>query len=236
MYQIIDKIKRTNADDSYKRNGLHTFINPFSYLKSRNKGILENFDFIYIDGFLLVSFLGLLGIKVSRKSFDMTSLAKKVFIDSTDNNKSVYFIGSTKVAIGKFIGIIKRNFPKMNIIGNKNGYFKDDEERKMTIQSIVALNPDVIIVGMGTPFQEVFLMDLSNAGWMGCGYTCGGFIHQTTSGIDYYPIFIDKYNLRWLYRIYDEPKLIKRYMIYYPISLFLFIFDYLNMKRNKPRH
>ncbi|MDC6387790.1 WecB/TagA/CpsF family glycosyltransferase [Maribacter sp. PR1] len=230
MNKLIETIKRTNKEQSYKQNGLHTFINPFSYLKIRNRGILENFDFIYVDGFLLVSILGLLGVKVSRKSFDMTSLAKKVFIDSVEKNKSVYFIGSTKEAIGSFIHIVRRNFPKMNIVGNRNGYFENEKERKNTIKTIITLNPDILVVGMGTPFQEIFLLDLYKAGWVGCGYTCGGFIHQTTSGIEYYPSFFNKYNLRWLYRIYDEPKLVKRYLFFYPLSLLLIIFDFFKCK------
>ena len=83
---------------------------------------------------------------------------------------------------------------------------------------------------MGTPFQEQFLVDLKNLGWIGAGYTCGGFIHQTAANIKYYPEFFNTYNLRWLYRMIDEPKLIKRYLILYPKSTFLFFFDFIIYK------
>jgi N-acetylglucosaminyldiphosphoundecaprenol N-acetyl-beta-D-mannosaminyltransferase len=79
---------------------------------------------------------------------------------------------------------------------------------------------------MGSPNQENFLIELANEGWNGSGYTCGGFFHQTSKkGIQYYPTWCDKYNLRWMYRMYDEPKLIKRYVWHYPIFIFIFIFD-----------
>ena len=83
---------------------------------------------------------------------------------------------------------------------------------------------------MGTPKQEEFLLDLSQAGWKGTGYTCGGFLHQTAQNIKYYPKWIDLFNLRAIYRIYDEPRLIKRYMLEYPIALIYILSDLINYK------
>lgn len=37
------------------------------------------------------------------------------------------------------------------------------------------LNPDLVVVGMGAPLQEKFLVDLVGLGWRGRGYTCGVF-------------------------------------------------------------
>lgn len=229
MDKLIDLIKKTNTE-AYKQLGLHTFINPFSYLKIRKRGLLESFDFIYVDGIFLVKILRLVGIKVNRNSFDMTSLAPKVFSDSTKNSKNIYFIGSTENAIARFAKVIGSGFPEMLIAGNRNGYFINEGEREEVIQNIVSLNPDVVIVGMGTPFQEKFLIDLKKGGWRGKGFTCGGFIHQTAKGLNYYPKFYNKYNLRWLYRIIDEPKLIKRYLLFYPLSICLFTFDFIRCK------
>lgn len=84
---------------------------------------------------------------------------------------------------------------------------------------------------MGTPAQDIFLKELNEIGWDGIAFTCGGFIHQVASGkLNYYPEIINKLNLRWLYRIYDEPKLFKRFFCYYPLSMLLFLYDYLNMR------
>lgn len=217
-----------------EKGNLITFLNPFSYLLYRkNIKLFLEFDKICIDGIVLVLMLRLIGIRVDRQSFDMTSLAPVVLGDCIKNGKSIYFIGSTESSIHRFIKTLTLKFDKLNILGYRNGYFNSQEDKTKVINNLVNLNPDVIVVGMGTPYQEEFLVNLKNRGWKGQGYTCGGFIHQTAKGINYYPKFYDKYNLRWLYRMIDEPKLIKRYLLYYPLSLSLFIFDVLKYKFKK---
>jgi N-acetylglucosaminyldiphosphoundecaprenol N-acetyl-beta-D-mannosaminyltransferase len=78
---------------------------------------------------------------------------------------------------------------------------------------------------MGTPLQEEFLLEVHLKSETIIGFTCGGFIHQTAKGINYYPKWINKFNLRWLFRIFDEPKLFERYFVKYPKSLILLFYD-----------
>ena len=112
----------------------------------------------------------------------------------------------------------------LNVLRYRDGYFSD-KEREDELDLLIKDNPDIVIVGMGTPLQEFFLRDLRELGWQGTGFTCGGYLHQSSNGIDYYPKLIDKLNLRWLYRIYDEPKLFKRYTVDYSKFIFLFAYD-----------
>lgn len=218
--------------NSFQNGSITTYINPYSYLFFRkNISLFNKFDRIGVDGVSLVILLSLVGIKVAkRESFDMTSQALVVFNECIELEKDIFFVGSTEKSINNFINIIKNNFPKLNISGYRNGYFDNDEDKEQCLKKINILNPEVIIVGMGTPFQEQFLIDLKNTGWNGTGYTCGGFIHQTGSGIKYYPDFYNTYNLRWLYRMIDEPKLIKRYLVLYPKSVILFLTDFIKYK------
>ncbi len=222
---IIEKICNQKTVSVWTDKGITTFVNPHSYLLLRKSNNINYIDTIYIDGYLLVKLFGVIGIKVSRKSFDMTSLAPKVFKECIKKNKTIYFIGSKKNEITKFISVIKLGYPKLNILGKRNGYFNNTDERCTEIDKIIKINPDVVVCGMGTPFQESFLIDLKNKGWNGTGYTCGGFIHQTANKLEYYPDFYNKNNLRWLYRIIDEPKLFRRYAIVYPKAIFIFVLD-----------
>ena len=60
--------------------------------------------------------------------------------------------------------------------------------------------------------QEQFLLMVKNTGFKGIGFTCGGFIHQTANDeIDYYPAWINRMNLRFLYRMIKEKHTRKRY-------------------------
>lgn len=219
---------------SYINDGLNFFLNPYSYLFFRkNHYIIKNADSIMIDGFLLkVLYNFFLSGCIERKSFDMTSLAESVLANAELENKTISFIGSNENEINNFIKIISKRYPMLHIVFFRNGYFAN-QQRTEVINSIKKINPDIVIAGLGVPLQELFLIDLRKNGWRGTGFTCGGFIHQTSKGIQYYPDWINKFNLRWLYRIYDEPKLFRRYTIDYTKFLFLFFYDVFSFKISK---
>lgn len=204
-----------------------TFLNPYSYLHIRHDfDVCGKFDHIYIDGISLVLMLRFFtGKNIYRMSFDMTSLARYVFSEAEKKSETLFIIGAAPDVIGRSLRNIKTEFPHLNVIGHRHGFFVSEEERITVLSEIVVANPDVVIVGMGCPLQEKFLLDLKSFGWSGTGYTCGGFLHQTAKSIKYYPDFIDRFNLRWLYRIIDEPKLIQRYLLLYPKALFVLLYD-----------
>lgn len=209
-----------------------TFINPYSYLIARkNIRLFSGFDEIYCDGFALVLFLKMIGIKTTRLSFDMTSMAPEVFESASKNKSSILFVGGSDGVASAAALELLTEFPDLYVSGTLPGFFSSPQERDILVNKIVDLNPEFLICGMGAPHQEKFIMDLTELGWKNSGYTCGGFFHQTAkAGIKYYPDWINKYNLRWLYRMYDEPKLIKRYFFFYPVFVIYFIIDTIKYK------
>lgn len=225
---MIKMIKEKRGGFPPLDNGLAvTFLNPYSYLVAReNKSYFDRVDVIHCDGFLLSVLLGLTGEKFPRISFDMTSLAPVVFERASNGTENVFFVGGLPGVVDAAENEIKKSYPRLKVCGLKHGYFDDNHDRQQCINDIILANPDVVVVGLGTPLQEKFLIDLRDAGWKGTGYTCGGFFHQTASkGVNYYPGWIDKLNLRWLYRMVDEPKLIRRYLLNYPKFLLIFLYD-----------
>jgi len=217
------KILKSNSN--IEEGKLYSFINPYSYLLLRHSKLLDDINAVFIDGGFLALIMSLVfRQRIQRISFDMTSLAPQVFKNAEMTGDSIYFVGSKDEEIVNFISRIKEAYPKLIIAGYRNGYFEADEYEK-ELESICLAEPKIIVVGMGTPIQEKFLIDCRNKGWLGTGFTCGGFFHQTAKSILYYPLWIDKYNLRWMYRIYDEPKLLRRYMIDYTWFLFVFAYD-----------
>src|SRR5690606_30002301 len=160
-----------------------------------------------------------------RVSFDNTSIAPLVFRFVKDNNLKLAIIDTKEQHIRKAIRNVENNF-SVKVSFFRNGYFGSPKEKSDCILSIIDKEIDVVVVGMGTPYQEGFLIELKNKGWNGYGFTCGGYLHQIAKNEKYYPPFFDRYNIRWLYRIIDEPKLIRRYGIYYP----LFFIRFRNLK------
>lgn len=198
---------------------LITFLNP-SYIEQLwdNPELYEKFDYICSDGFIAISIQKLFGKNNSERiSFDMTSLAKRVFIEAIERNLTLYFIGSTEEMIQKFVRQIKSGFPKLDIVGYNNGYIKNNIEE--AANKVIECNPDIVIAGMGAPLQDEFLLRLKELGFRGTGYTCGGFIHQTSERLNYFPKWIKAFGLRAPYRLIMEPynwKRIKYYITFFP--------------------
>lgn len=205
------------------QGSIYTFLNPVSYLEAmRHKDMFMQFDGIYADGSILVKAIRILyGRKVTRKSFDTTSIAADVFDYATKEGKSIYIVSSEQNSVEKAVNHIKERFNGIQVIGYRNGFFKNEEEKDLEIRKIISLNPDYLIVGMGVIKQEEFLLRAKEAGYQGIGFTCGGFISQIAqNNIDYYPAWVDRMNVRFLYRMYKEPHTRKRYLkagILFPI-------------------
>ena len=217
---LIKRIVQTKARGELsilqQKGMMYSFLNPVSYLDAlKHKELFSQIDGLFADGSLLVAAIRLCyGVKVTRCSFDMTSIAPKLLNYAVENGKSVYIVASKQEQVERAVAIIRKQYNGINIIGYRNGYFANEEERDKEAKHIVEQSPDFLIVGMGAIMQERFLLKVKEAGFQGIGFTCGGFIHQTAQGeADYYPEWVNRMNIRFLYRMWKEPHTRKRYFM-----------------------
>lgn len=191
-----------------KKGNIYTCVNPFSYhLVRKHPYIYENMDGLFVDGMTMCWWIRLLWRrKIPRLSFDMSGMASDLFdrLNKEDSNESIYFIGAKQTELEGTINQIRQTYPHIIISGYRNGYFIDIDDRNNAISEILSQNPSFTIIGMGSPLQEQFALDLKTAGYMGIAFTCGGFLHQTSHKINYYPNWVNKLNLRAFYRLTHE--------------------------------
>lgn len=220
MYPIlVSKIlltEKENLDSVLSTKGrIYSFLNPVSYIDAQQYlNLFEQFDGIWADGSLLVLAIKLrYGKSVTRRSYDMTSIAPIMLDYAEKNGKTIYIVASKQEDVEKAVNIFRKRNPNIEFAGYRNGYFSSEEEMEQEILHICKLQPDFLIVGMGIINQEKFLLKVKNAGYHGVGFTCGGFIHQIAENEkDYYPKWINSMNLRFLYRMYKEPHTRERYL------------------------
>ncbi len=229
---MINKIlsKITDNTEEEKLGTITSYLNIYNYnLLRKNPKIVDNIDAFTLDGIMMILFLRFFfGIRLKRKAPDFSSYFTDLFGRIEREGKSISFVGGSIEEIGKFRSIVKQNYPSIKILNTIHGYI--DDENKVQDELFKA-NPDFVVAGMGTPKQESFLVGLKNKGFQGKLFSCGAFISQTASkGKNYFPKLIDKFHLRWAYRIYEDPKLFKRYTIEYPIALFFLLKDYIQKK------
>lgn len=229
MKEFVKKIFKTSDRNFFEIGGIYTFLNPVSYLHLRNSALLNEFSGIFCDGGILAKSINFFYRKdIKRFSFDMTSLAPIVFNHAMENHSKVFIIGSEEPTIIKAKEIIENLYPGICIAKYRHGFFKSKQELEEVAHSIVDEKIDIVIAGMGCGLQEEFLIQAKSLGFNGLAFTCGGFFHQLSmSGKDYYPKWIDKFNLRFIYRIIKEKHTRTRYLkagILFPI---FFTYDFI---------
>lgn len=204
-----------------------SFLNPFSYgLIATDRNIVDSVDYWFADGFLLCLLLNLhRKHKISRASFDLSSIAIDVFGFAIRNKKRVAIIGATADEINLAVRNFKTIFPSLEIVFSINGYF-DYTEIQSVICSLNNATPDVVIIGMGTPAQEFFALECKNTLKPPVFiFTCGGFITQTSHSPDYYHPLVKRFGLRWLQRAIQYPHVRSRLLNQYPIFVIRYMFD-----------
>lgn len=150
------------------------------------------------------------------------------FIDdllSRLNKRSLklYLLGCEEETVHKTTKEIQKQFPNVKICGSHHGFFSKKEER-MIIKHMQESRPHVVLVGMSTPKQELWIFEnwptLPDAVYMGVG----GAFHYVAKTKSRAPRWMREGGLEWMYRLFQEPRrLWKRYTVDNLIFVSLFL-------------
>lgn len=126
---------------------------------------------------------------------------------------SIYLLGAKKEVVEKTKEVILKKYPKINLLGVRDGYFKDEEWEKIAIE-LNNIKPNFVFVGITSPKKEYLIEYLQNKGINSVFMGVGGSFDVISGNIKRAPKWMQKINLEWLYRVMQEPKrLFKRYFI-----------------------
>lgn len=211
----------------------NTFLNPYAYLilrKERPSYLANGFFHLFYDGIGLVLLSRLMGHYAKRYSFDDTSLAPLVLKQCVAKGLSLGIVGSAPGIAAEAAKLLQTRYQGLQIAIISDGFYTESAEEELLSRAVIC---DVVVCSMGTPRQEDFLHKLRRKGWHGTGFTCGGYLDQLVAaqGGDYYPAWMNRLNLRWVYRIAREPRrLTKRYAVIYPLGMAAFCHDLLRRR------
>ena len=133
---------------------------------------------------------------------------------SEENGYKHYFYGSTEETLEKMLKKLNENYPNLQVVGAYSPPFRPltEQEDAEIIKNINDAAPDFLWIGLGAPKQEY---------WMAAHQgKVKGFMVGVGAGFDYLagninraPMWMQKNNLDWLYRLMQDPKrLLKRYL------------------------
>ena len=120
-----------------------------------------------------------------------------------------YFVGGRPDVYADTIKKLREDFPGINIVGSRDGYFKSDAERQALIDDVADKRPDFVFVAMGSPKQEYLMSDMlarHKAVYQGLG---GSFDVYTGRAMRAPRWWID-HNAEFVYRLIKQPSRIKR--------------------------
>ena len=141
------------------------------------------------------------------------SLMGEIFKISAKKGYRHYFYGSKQETLELLQKKLMEKYPEIQIAGMYSPPFRPltEEEDKVIIERINETKPDFVWVGLGAPKQEK---------WMAAHQgKIDGLMLGVGAGFDYYaenikraPMWMQKHNLEWVYRLVQDPKrLFKRY-------------------------
>lgn len=125
-----------------------------------------------------------------------------------------FFYGSTPQTLERMRERLGEEYPGAQVVGMYSPPFRNltESEDAGIIRRINEAGADFVWVGLGAPRQEIWMSEHQGK--------IEGFMVGVGAGFDYLagnieraPEWMQKHNLEWLYRLYQEPgKLWKRYM------------------------
>lgn len=172
--------------------------------------ILNNADLLVPDGAGVILASKILGVPLKEKVSGI-DLVKNLFKVFNGKNVSFYILGAQPgVAEMAAVNIIAE-YGKIKIAGYEHGYFKPEDENDV-IERINSTKPDILLVGLGAPKQEIWISN--NMHRLNCKVLIGvgGSIDVFAGKASLAPEFIRKSGFEWLYRLIREPRRIKRMM------------------------
>jgi N-acetylglucosaminyldiphosphoundecaprenol N-acetyl-beta-D-mannosaminyltransferase len=165
----------------------------------------------YVDGTPVRIILRGFGVATAAEQrFSLMDRFMELLQHAEENRWSIFYLGSKEAEVNLARERFSTLFPDLRI-KLEHGY---NPEQPTLIHTINAWRPDILLVGMGMPLQERWILrhlDQLDA----------GVVAQAGATLDYYtgaqarpPLWLSRAGLAWLYRLIHDPvRLGRRYLI-----------------------
>lgn len=174
-------------------------------------------DYTHIDGMALVLLGKFLQLPCRREHrVTYADWVWSLMEEAARQNWRVLYLGAKPGVAEKGAAILREKYPKLQI-ETIHGYFDaaaDSSENQAVLERVNTYEPHVLMVGMGMPRQEQWIIDNKDKIKTNAILPSGACIDYVAGAIATPPRWMGKAGLEWLYRLMTEPKrLWRRYLI-----------------------
>lgn len=133
---------------------------------------------------------------------------ERLFEIGNEEGLGLYLYGSKQEVLDSLSKKLKEQYPRLQLLGLKNGYTNKDED---VAQDMLIKKPDIVLVALGVPRQELFIWKYFNQFEKGIFVGCGGSLDVLSGMKKRAPRIFIRLKLEWFYRLVCEPSRIKRF-------------------------
>ena len=158
------------------------------------------------DGISVVKAMDILGLP-AKERITGVDLAARLLKAAGENGRSVYLLGAKEEVVSALAKKLGDEYPGITV-NYHNGYDGDKDE---IFDRIAGLAPDLALVGLGVPAQELLIYRHLPKFAKGVLVGVGGSFDVLSGSKRRAPAVFVKTNTEWLYRIAREPQRLSRF-------------------------
>jgi N-acetylglucosaminyldiphosphoundecaprenol N-acetyl-beta-D-mannosaminyltransferase len=198
------------------------------------RAFLNSADVIFCDGAGVMLAATLLGQRIPER-ITYADWAWRLAAFATTQGFSMYLLGARPGVAEEAARRLEARYPDLEIVGVHHGFFDHtagSPENEAVIEEINGARPDILLVGLGMPLQEYWLMENRRRLQVGVALTGGAVFDYVSGGLRRGPRALTNNGFEWLARLLIEHRrLWRRYLLGNP----LFLLRVLRQRLTRPR-
>ena len=209
---ILEAVERAIRLMEERRHAYVVTPNPEIILESQKNeklaSAVKSADMVLPDGVGVIYASHILGTPIKNR-IPGIDFASALMARISENGRKVFLLGA-KPGVAELAGErLAERYPGLAICGVNDGYF-EEEDTEFIIEKINSASPDLVLVCLGSPKQEICMKNNEELLDTGLLIGLGGALDVYAGVVERAPRKWRSMGLEWLYRLIREPKRIKR--------------------------
>lgn len=164
------------------------------------------------------------GVRVA-ENMPGTDFVPALFHATAERGYSYFLLGADEKTIAAAADYAKKEFPGWRCAGSHHGYLADPSVDAAAVEAINAVRPDVLLVGMGNPIQERWIISHRAKLNVALSFGVGGLFDFWAGNVRRSPGWLRRAGHEWLWRLFQDPcGKARRYIIGNPLFLMRLLF------------
>lgn len=176
----------------------------------------KNANLIFADGKPLI-WISKLYKRPIKEKVSGSDLFPRICEMAANKGYTMFFLGAAEGVADKAAENLKKKYLGLNIVGTLSppyDFEKDEKMIKYIIQTVKKAKPDILIVGLGCPKQELFMYRYCKVMDVPISLGLGASLDFEAGNIKRAPKWMSRHGMEWFYRFLMEPKrMFKRYFV-----------------------